>query len=251
MSQEIYRILSGEVFDVEVSNLILSKLENGEMALDHNLFLHSLIFCCYRRFDVCEKNTKYNKRVDKIMERKDEVILSLHFVNQARWKISFFSFNLYSYCLHLMQDEIKLGKEQVKISFDYLMEGFNISLQNSVIYPSCFVGVSRAGVILSYFYYLVKEDQKARDVIADTWESFRRSMNEYVFNIDISKADEIRHISDSLLLLQYLAMKLDMLKDGRSNRKPPSLPSHSKHKPFSNSILKLSSIFKGEREIWH
>jgi len=94
-----------------------------------------------------------------------------------------------------------------------------------------------------------KDRERLSVILKQTWGSFNTSMLRFSFKQNISKADELFHIAEAMRIIQFIALKAILLENNDGlDRNPPPLPSHRKHLPFTNSILRTQRMIKSEQE---
>jgi hypothetical protein len=250
---EILKYLSGDivtregVYDVvECINELYGGSEEDPARLnesDFNLLCHCACYLGYRKLEGVHASyidsILHTSMYDDMMLAIQQALNIKESANAFRWKISFHAMLTYT-----------VIKDNEFTEYIGPIERFQSKILGLVkSYPSCFVSVCRVSTILAYHYYLTEDYDKVAEIARETHHSFNECMYVYTFGENVSKAAEVLHIAEALLGLQYIMARSGVLIDNSHGDRPPHLPVHYKHLPYSNSLRKLGA-FNNDKAIW-
>lgn len=186
---------------------------------------------CYLSYRVIDGLVKHDdSRYIKVVQEANSRYKSLNLLQQIRWGFSFYAVDLYKGIL--IHKTVKKSLQLAEKKCDKLQ----VFVRS---FPSCVVNLTRIRFLVAYHYYLTDNREMAIHNIHEVWNSFRQSMAHFSFNENISKSDEIRNLSEVLIMIQFLSVRMKILRDSQERRLPPILPKHKEHKQFKESVLSL------------
>ena len=251
-----YSYMSGDNYSKEGTDKIFKILSNFPKRIsdipevDLDLYFHCVCHLSYRIEGIFGKGANREQIIDGDQESfvKDQFRKSLEFFKGAglyfiRWRIAFHALKSYA-AFHIR--DLNYGFEHSEIK--EILHEHSILLTLSHSDPSGFVSLSRVSAMLCLMSFY-KDREKLSVILKQTWDSFNTSMLRFSFKQNISKADELFHIAEAMRIIQFIALKATLLENNDGlDRNPPMLPSHRKHLPFTNSILRTQRMIKSEQE---